>query len=128
MIREIRPIKTETDYQMALREVEQLFDAGSNTPEGDRLDVLTTLIEVYEEQQQYSLPLPDPIEAIRYYMESRGLSERDLEPYIGTHQDVIAVLQRQRPLSIEMIRHLHSGLHLSAEVLIRPYPVMSKAA
>ena len=127
-MKEIRPIKTETDYQQALREVEQVFDAVPNTPEGDRLEVLTTLIEAYEEQQQYALPLPDPIEAIRYYMESRGLAEQDLEPYLGTPQDVIAVLQRQRPLSIEMIRHLHRGLHISAEVLIRPYPVMKKAA
>ena len=127
-MKEIRPIKTETDYQEALREVEQLFEAAPNTPVGDRLEVLTTLIEAYEEQHQYALPRPDPIEAIRYYLESRGLAEEDLEPYLGTHQDVIAVLQRQRPLSIEMIRHLHRGLHLSAEVLIQPYSVMTQAA
>jgi HTH-type transcriptional regulator/antitoxin HigA len=124
----IHPIKTDADYQAVLQEIETLFDAAPNTPEGERLDVLTTLVEAYEEHWHYTLPYPDPIEAIRYYMESRGVSEQDLEPYIGRGRQVTAVLQRQRPLSITMIRNLHKGLGISAEVLIQPYPLMKKAA
>jgi HTH-type transcriptional regulator/antitoxin HigA len=78
---EVKPIKTEADYEAALKEIEQLFDAEPGTPEADCLDVLTTLVEAYEDQH-YGLPLPDPVEAIKYYMESRGLSRQDLEPYI----------------------------------------------
>jgi HTH-type transcriptional regulator/antitoxin HigA len=117
---EIRPIKTEVDYQAALEEIERLFDAAPNTPEGDRLEVLTTLVEAYEEKH-YSIPLPDPIEAILYYMESRGLSRRDLEPYIGSCARVSEVLNRKRPLTIRMIRKLHTGLGIPADVLIQPY-------
>ena len=117
---EIRPIKTEADYQAALEEIERLFDAAPNTPEGDRLEVLTTLVEAYEEKH-YSIPLPDPIEAILYYMESRGLSRRDLEPYIGSCARVSEVLNRKRPLTIRMIRKLHTGLGIPADVLIQPY-------
>lgn len=84
---EIRPIKTEVDYQAALKEIELLFDAAPDTPEGDRLDVLATLVEAYEERR-YSIPMPDPIEAILYYMESRGLTRRDLEPYIGSRGSI----------------------------------------
>jgi HTH-type transcriptional regulator / antitoxin HigA len=75
----LRPIRTEADYEAALAEIERLFDATPDTPEGDRLDVLATLVEAYEEQH-YSIPAPDPIEAIQYYMESHGLSRSDLEP------------------------------------------------
>jgi len=117
---EIRPIRTEADYQVALEEIERLFDATPNTPESDRLEVLTTLVEAYEEKH-YPIPLPDPIEAIKYYMESRGLSRRDLEPYIGSRGRVSEVLNRRHPLSIEMIRRLYAGLGISAEVLIQPY-------
>ena len=116
----IRPIRTETDYQAALAEIERLFEAAPDTPEGDRLDVLTTLVEVYE-KQHYRIPAPDPVEAILYYMESRGLSRRDLEPYIGSRARVAEVLNRRRPLSLEMIRRLHSGLGLPADLLIQPY-------
>ena len=125
---EIRPIKTPTDYHAALQEIESLFNAVPNTPEGDRLDILATLVEAYEAQQHYDLPEPDPIAAIRYYMESRGLSEHDLEPYIGSHSEVLRILHRQVPLSIDMIRNLHEGLGISADVLIQPYPLMPKAA
>ncbi len=89
---------------------------------------LTTLVEAYEAQQHYELPEPNPIEAIRYYMESRGLSEHELEPYIGDLRDVMMVLDRQCPLSIDMIRNLHTGLGISADVLIQPYPLLQKAA
>ena len=121
---EIRPIKTEADYQTALAEIQRLFGAASGTPEGDRLDVFTTLVEVYE-QQHYAVPTPDPVEALRYYMESRGLSRADLEPYIGSRARVSEVLNRKRPLSLEMIRRLNGGLGIQAEILIRPYSVAS---
>ena len=118
----IRPIRTEADYQAALAEIERLFEAAPNTPEGDRLDVLTTLVETYE-NQRYRIPAPDPVEAILYYMESRGLSRRDLEPYIGSRARVAEVLNRRRPLSLEMIRRLHAGLGLPADMLIQPYGI-----
>ena len=117
---EIRPIKTEADYQAVLDEIESLFDAEPGTPEGDRLEVLTTLVEAYEDRH-YSLPMPDPIAAIEYHMESRGLSRRDLEPYLGSRARVSEILNRRRPLSMEMIRRLHTGLGIPAEVLIQPY-------
>ena len=124
---EIRPIKNEVDYQAALKEIEILFDAAPDTPEGDRLEVLTTLVEAYEERH-YSIPAPDPIEAILYHMESRGLKRRDLEPYIGTRARVSEVLNRKRPLTMEMIRNLHKGLGIPAEVLIQPYDKLKDAA
>ena len=117
---EIRPIKTEADYEAALEEIERLFDAAPDTPEGDRLEVLTTLVEAYEEKH-YAIPLPDPVEAIQYHMESRGLTRRDLESYIGSRGRVSEILSRKRSLSIEMIRRLHAGLGIPAEVLIQPY-------
>ena len=117
---DIHPIKTEVDYQVALAEIERLFDALPDTPAGDRLDVLATLVEAYEEQH-YSIPAPDPIDAITYHMESRGLSRRDLEPYLGSRARVAEVLNRKRPLSLEMIRRLHTGLGIGAEILIQPY-------
>jgi HTH-type transcriptional regulator/antitoxin HigA len=117
---DIRPIKTEADYRAALEEIERLFDAAPGTPEGDRLEILTTLVEAYEEKN-YSIPLPDPIEALFYHMESRGLSRRDLEPYIGSRARVSEILNRKRPLSLEMIRSLHTGLGIPAEVLIQSY-------
>ena len=123
---DIRPIKTEAAYQAALAEIERLFDAAPHTPEGDRLDVLTTLAEAYEEQH-YSIPLPDPIEAIKYHMESRGLSRRDLEAYLGSRARVAEVLNRKRPLSLEMVRRLHTGLGIAAEILIQPYSLSTPA-
>lgn len=124
---EIKPIKNEADYQSALREIELLFDAAPDTPEGDRLEVLTTLVEAYEERH-YSIPKPDPIEAILYHMESRGLTRRDLEPYIGSRARVSEVLNRKRPLSMEMIRNLRKGLGIPAETLIQPYHTFRDAA
>ncbi len=124
---EIRPIKNEVDYQAALKEIEILFDAAPDTPEGDRLEVLTTLVEAYEERH-YSIPAPDPIEAILYHMESRGLTRRDLESYIGTRARVSEILNRKRPLTMEMIRNLHKGLGIPAEVLIQPYDKLKDAA
>ena len=124
---DIKPIKTEADYQAALEEIEGLFDAAPDTPEGDRLEVLVTLVEAYEEKH-YSIPKPDPIEAILYHMESRGLTRRDLQPYIGSRARVSEVLNRKRPLTMEMIRNLHKGLGIPAEVLIQPYHTFKDAA
>jgi HTH-type transcriptional regulator/antitoxin HigA len=123
----IKPIKTETDYQAAMKEIERLFTAIPDTPEGDRLGMLTTLVAAYEEQH-YRIPLPDPIEAILYHMESRGITRRDLEPFIGSRARVSEVLNRKRPLTIAMIRNLSKGLRISAEVLIQPYRAMKSAA
>ena len=125
---DIKPIKTKADYRAALAEIERLFDAKRGSPEGDRLDVLTILVEAYEARHQ-PVPLTDPIEAILYHMESRGLTRADLEPYIGSRARVAEVLNRKRSLSIEMIRRLHQGLGISTEVLIQPYaPAKPKSA
>jgi HTH-type transcriptional regulator / antitoxin HigA len=124
---EIKPIKTEKGYQAALKEIERLFTAVPDTPEGDLLEVLTTLVEAYEEQH-YRIPLPDPIEAILYHMESRGLTRCDLEPFIGSRARVSEVLNRKRPLTMAMIRKLSKGMRISAEVLIQPYRTMKTAA
>jgi HTH-type transcriptional regulator / antitoxin HigA len=124
---ELRPIRTETDYQEALREVEALFDAAPNTPECDRLDVLSTLVEVYE-KREFPIALPDPIEAIQYYMEARGWTRRDLEPCIGSRARVSEVLSRKRSLTLEMVRKLNQQLGIPAEVLIQPYESMQTPA
>ncbi len=119
MATELKPIRTQADYDAALAEVERLWGAASGTPEGDRLDVLATLIEVYE-AKHHPMDPPDPIEAIRFRMEQQGLTRKDLESIIGTRGRVAEVLNRRRGLSIEMIRNLHEQLGISAEVLIRP--------
>jgi HTH-type transcriptional regulator/antitoxin HigA len=124
---EIRPIRTDDDYQAALAEIERLFDIDPGSPQADRLDVLTTLVEAYE-ARHFPIPAPDPIEAIRYYLESRGLSPRDLEPYLGSRARVAEVLDRRRPLSLEMIRRLHAGLGIPADLLIQPYPAGASAS
>lgn len=124
---EIKPIKTESDYQAVLAEIDRLWEAKPNTPDGDHLEVWTALIEVYEEHH-YSLPLPDPIEAIKYWMESRGLSRRDLKAFIGSRTRISEVLNRKRPLTLGMIRRLHKGLGIPAEVLIQPSKSGGQAA
>jgi len=123
---EIKPIKTDADYEAALEEIERLFDSKPGTAEADRLEVMATLVEAYE-TKHHALPLPDPIEAILYHMESRGLSRRDLEPYIGTRARVSEILNRRRPLTMVMVRNLHEGLGIPAEVLIQPYDVKDAA-
>jgi len=124
---EIRPIRTEADYEAALAEIERLFDAAPDTAENDRLDVFTTLVEAYE-AHHYPIPEPDPVEAIKYYMESRGLSRADLEPYIGGRARVAEVLNRKRALSLNMIRRLYAGLGIPAEVLVKPYAMAEEKA
>jgi HTH-type transcriptional regulator / antitoxin HigA len=118
-MRNLRPIRTKADYEWALRQVEQLWGARSGTPAGDRLDILATLIDAYEEEH-YPMPPPDPIEAIKFRMEQQGLTRKDLEGILGTRTRVAEVLNGRRGLSINMIRRLHEKLGIPAEVLIRP--------
>lgn len=113
----IKPIKTEQDYRTTLTRIELLMMAKTNTPEGDELDILVTLVEAYE-RQHYALPLPDPIEAVKFEMERRGLTTKDLEPMIGKPNRVSEVLNRKRGLSLAMIQRLHSMLGIPAEALI----------
>jgi HTH-type transcriptional regulator/antitoxin HigA len=116
---EIKPIRSEEDYEAALAEVERLWGARSGTPDGDRLDVLATLIDAYESEHDPIDP-PDPIEAIKFRMEQQGLTRKDLEGILGSRTRIAEVLNRRRGLSINMIRRLHDRLGISAEVLIRP--------
>ncbi|MBU1663923.1 MAG: transcriptional regulator [Gammaproteobacteria bacterium] len=118
-------IHTSKDYQAALAEVEQLWDAPANSAEADRLDVLAMLIEDYE-RRHFPIPAPDPIEFLNHVMEARSLTRKDLEPFIGPRGRVSDILNRVRPLTLEMIRRLASGLQLPAEVLIQPYPLRSE--
>ena len=124
---DIRPIRTEADYQAALRRVDALLDAQLNTPEGDELDVLTTLITAYEDQHHPIMP-PDPVDALVYWMESRELTRRDLEPLLGSRARVAEILNRRRTLTLEMIRRLHTALGIPAEILIQPYSTNQAAA
>jgi len=117
---DIKPIKTEEDYQAALKEIRSLFHALPDTPEGDRLEVLAALVKAYE-KKHYPIPLPDPIEAIEYHMESRGLSRQDLEPYIGSRARVSEILNRRRRLTLRMIRNLEAGLGIPAGILVQQY-------
>ena len=117
---DIRPIKTEADHRAALNEIDRLMDAALNTLEGDRLDVLTTLVEVYEEKH-HAIEAPDPIEAILHRMDALGMSRKDLEPLIGTRARVSEVLSRKRPLTINMIRRIAVAMSIPADILIRQY-------
>src|SRR6266404_6363576 len=119
MAAEVRPIRTKRDYEAALKEVERLWGAKTGTSDGDRLDVLATLIDAHE-AEHYPMDPPDPIEAIKFRMEQQGLTRRDLEEIIGTRTRIAEVLDGKRELSIDMIRRLHERLGISAEVLIRP--------
>lgn len=116
---EIKPIRTKRDYAAALKEVERLWGAKTGTAEGDRLDVLATLMDAYE-AEHYPMDPPDPVEAIKFRMEQQGLTRRDLEEIIGTRNRIAEVLNRKRGLSIAMIRRLRERLGISADVLIRP--------
>jgi len=114
----IRPIKTDADYQEALKEIETLMVAEANTPEGEKLDVMVTLIEAYE-AKHFPLDLPDPVEAIKFEMERKGLTVKDLEPMIGKSNRVYEILNRKRTLTLKMIWKLHDGLGIPAESLIK---------
>jgi HTH-type transcriptional regulator/antitoxin HigA len=114
----IAPIKNQRDYRRTLREIETLMRARRNTPGGDRLDVLVTLVEAWE-SKHYALDLPDAVEAIKYHMEQKGLAARDLVPFIGSRNRVHEILSRRRPLTLAMIQRLHEGLGIPAESLIK---------
>jgi len=118
-MKRIRPVKTDADYEAAMAEIKRLWSAKSGTPEGDRLQVLATLVDAYE-AEHFPMDPPDPIEAIKFRMEQQGLTRKDLEDILGTRTRVAEVLNRRRGLSINMIRRLHAKLGISAEVLIRP--------
>ena len=119
MANEMKPIRTESDYEAALEEVAALWGAASGTPKGDRLDVLATLIDAYE-TKHHPMDPPDPVEAIKFRMEQQGMTRKDLEGIIGTRTRIAEVLNGKRSLSIAMIRRLHDQLGISAEILIQP--------
>lgn len=123
---EIKPIRTDEDYRATLQEIELLMTAAPGTSEGERLDVLVTLVEAYE-RKNFPLDLPDPVEAIKFVMDQRGLTVRDLEPMIGRSNRVYEVLSHKRPLTLRMIWRLHKELGIPAESLIKQ-PENSEAA
>lgn len=120
---DISPIRTEGDYQAALADVERLMDALPDTEDGDRLDVLTTLVEAYE-RRHHPIAAPDPIEAVRHALEAQGLEEADLQEIIQARRErVWEIMNRRRRLTIAMIRRLHEHLRIPAEILIQPYRI-----
>ena len=123
---ELRPIRSKKEYQAALAEVERLWDAPAKSAAADRLDVLTMLVERYE-RQHFPIADPDPIEFLGHVMESRGLARKDMEAFIGPRGRVADIMNRTRPLTLEMIRRLADGLQLPAEVLIKPYRLRREA-
>jgi HTH-type transcriptional regulator / antitoxin HigA len=123
---ELQTIRSKREYEAALKQAEAWWDAPASSLAAKRLDVLTLLIEDYE-ARHFPIDAPDPIEFLRYIMKQRGLTRKDLEPYLGTRARVAEVLNRMRPLSLEMIRKLSEGLGLSAEVLVRRYEVLRAA-
>ena len=114
----IHPIKTQRDYEAALKEIEHLFNAKPHTKDGDKLDILATLVQAYEEEH-YPINFPDAINALQYWLESRGLERKDLEAFIGTRARVSEILNRKRQLTLNMIRKLHEGLNIPAALLIK---------
>jgi HTH-type transcriptional regulator / antitoxin HigA len=126
MLADLKPIRSGADYNQALAEVERLWGAAGGTPEGDRLDILATLIDAYE-SDHFPIDPPDPIEAIRFRMDQMGMTRKDLEPIIGTRTRVAEVLNRKRGLSLAMIRRLHDQLGIPAHLLIRPSGTKSAA-
>src|SRR5580700_784079 len=121
----LKPIKTKVDYEAALREIERLWGADENTVEGDRLEVLTTLAESYEEAH-FPMDLPDPIEAIKFRLEQQGEDQKSLVGIIGNRTRVYEILRGDRPLSLTMIRQLSEKLKIPAEILIRPVRVRKR--
>jgi HTH-type transcriptional regulator/antitoxin HigA len=113
-----RLIKTEADYEQALGRIEELMGAEPGTPEADELELFATLVEMYEEAH-YPIDFPDPVDAIRFRMQQAGLKQQDLVPYMGSRGKVSEVLNRKRPLTLSMMRGLHRGLGIPAEVLLQ---------
>jgi len=116
----IKPIKTEKDYKLAMTRLETLFDAKKDTPKGDELEIMSLLIEKYEEDN-FPIDLPDPIEAIKFRMEQLGLTQTDLAEVVGQKSRASEILNRKRKLSLEMIRQLHNSWHIPTEVLVQAY-------
>lgn len=116
---DIRPIKTEADYEATLAEIEGLMGAQADSPEGDRLEVLSLLVEAFE-ARRYPIDLPDGVSALKFEMDRRGLAVKDLEPYLGRTNRVYEVLNRRRKLSLRMIWNLHQGLGIPLEILLKP--------
>lgn len=114
----IRPIKTEADYRATLREIETLMTARANSADGDRLDVLVTLVEAYE-RKHFPMDLPDAVEAIKFRMDQQGLTVDDLVPAIGQKNRVYEVLARRRPLTMRMVQALHKTFNIPAESLLK---------
>ena len=117
----IKPIRNEGDYKNALKHIEVLMDAQENTPEGDQLDIWVTLVEAYE-RKTYPIDLPNPVEAIKFYMEQNEMTPKDLEPAIGRINRVYEILNNTRPLTLKMIRKLHECFGIPAESLIKESP------
>jgi len=122
----IRPIRTKADYRKALKQAERLWDADPGTPDGDLVDVLVTLIQAYE-ARHYPIEAPDPIAAIEFMMEQKGLRRRDLEPAIGSRGRVSEVMTRKRPLTLPMVRALSRLLDIPTDILVQEYPTRSAA-
>ena len=123
---ELKPIRSEAEHRAALTEIERLWDVPEHSPEADRLEVLALLVETYE-KTHYPIAAPDPVAFIEHVMEARGLTRKDLEPFIGPRGRVADILNRTRPLSMGMIRNLASGLGMPADILIQPYPLREDA-
>lgn len=121
---QLKLIRTRKDYRAALAEAERLWDAPARSQQADQLDVLTLLIAHYE-RSHFAIGDPDPIDFLLYVMEARGLTRKDLEPYLGPRGRVSDILNRVRPMTLDMIRKLSAGLNLPADLLIQPYPVRS---
>lgn len=115
---EIKPIKTKRDHQRAVKEIERLWGSPPGSEDGDKLEVLVTLVSAYDDEH-YPIDPPDPVDAIQFRMEQMSLKRADLEPLLGSRARVAEILNRRRPLSISMIRNLHQHLGIPAEVLIR---------
>lgn len=122
----MKPIRTESEYRSTLAEIEALWEAPEGSPEADHLEVLTLLVQDYE-RQHHPIPDPDPIDFLAHVMEARGLTRKDLEPYIGHRGRVAEVLGRVRPLTLDMIRRLTEGLGLPADVLVKRYDLRTAA-
>ena len=116
----LKPIHNDEDHAAALQEIDRLWDAEDGTPEADMLEILVTLVEAYE-KDRYELPPPDPIDALEYFLESRGWTRKDLEPCIGSRGRVSEIMSRKRPLTITMIRNLERATGIPASILIQPY-------
>lgn len=123
---DIKPIKTEKDYESVLQRIEKLYEVKPNTLEGDELEVLITLVWAYE-NEHYSIEAPDPIEALKHVMEAKGLEVKDMIPLLGSRSKVSEVMNKKRSLSLSMIRKLNHVLHIPADLLVKEYELAKVA-